>query len=399
MDPVSLTASVASIIGVLSIVGKGLEKLYRLRQAPEQVLALLNEISDFRAVLLNLKEIIEGLHLEDGNLQYARRRNDLRISSSQLTMYMETATNQLLELEKLIEYRILVPFGAQGQKPPIMRLRWARAGQEIKEFQRGLNEIKGKIHMTLSTLTTSQVSQVRLGLYSVEAMVSQVRDQQRELSAVNMNILRDVQQAVAQREVKSGDGEQALLQSSTRTQESTLQETTARDTPKTPQSNMPRQKQNNNTIRSSSTKLDVLQINTTYACRLTCDARCSCVCHRRRGVQTPSFLQKSIGSLFVGYGGGLVQTPKCDEPRCSRPSQRSTQITYYFLMWCISYAIAATIRGPQVSLTALRVRHSEELAFLYAQEDDWDRLSKLFDEGLASSFDVDQDGQSILHVS
>lgn len=109
IDPVSLTASVATIIGLVSSIGKGLEKLYRLRDAPEQVLALLSEISHFRAVLLTLQEIVEGLHIEDGETQYARRRKNLRITSSHLTMYMETATKELLEFEKSIEYRILVP--------------------------------------------------------------------------------------------------------------------------------------------------------------------------------------------------------------------------------------------------------------------------------------------------
>lgn len=39
MDSVSVTASIATIIGLISSIGKGLEKLYRLRDAPEQVLA------------------------------------------------------------------------------------------------------------------------------------------------------------------------------------------------------------------------------------------------------------------------------------------------------------------------------------------------------------------------
>lgn len=399
MDPLSLTASIVAIIGLTGNVGTVLEKLYRLRRAPEEVLALLNEISDFRAVLLNLNNIIECLQVEDGNPQYAQWQEGLRRSSSQLNMYIEMAKTQLLELEKLVENRVMDPPRALGKKPSIPRLRWVRAAQDIKAFQYRLTEIKGKIHMTLSTLTTSQISQVKLQFLSVEAMISQVRDQQREMSAVNAKILRDIQQAVTQREFSPDEHGQAPLPHSARIGESTPQETTARDTSENPQSELLRWRRILDTPPAPYTKLEVLQINTTHTFPLTCNPRCSCICHGRKGVQTPSFLQKIVGSLFVGYVGGLVRKPKCDEPRCSRPSQRSTRITYYFPMWLISYAIAMTLSGPQATITALRIRDREEPIFQHARNDNWNQIVELFDKGLASFLDVDQDGWSILQVS
>lgn len=399
MDPVSLTASIIAIIGLAGNVGTGLERLYRLRKAPDEVLALLNEISDFKAVLLNLKDIIEGLQVDHDPSHHRQQREALQSCASQLTMYIQRAKDQLLGLEKVIEYRIVTLPGAEDKVPSINRFRFARAGQDIQKFQRGLNEIKGKIHMTLSTLTTSQVSQIRIELLSIEGMVSQVRDQQREMSAMNTSILRDIQQAVAQRDVVSDEDEQAPPRDSARIGEPTPQKIMSYDTSEDSQSELLCQRQTNSTVSSSYSKLDVLQINTTYTHRLACNAWCSCACHRRGGLQTPSFLQKVVGSLSVGYVGGLVQTTKCDEPRCLRPSQRSTRITYYFPMWFISRAIAATIRGPQVMITALRKRPSSDVVFTFAEMDNWKEISKRFDEGHASVLDVDEEGWSILHVS
>ncbi len=400
MDPASLAASIITIVGLVGNVGTGLEKFYRLREAPEEVLALNNEISDFKAVLLRLGEIIDGLLQIDHDTAHHRRQlENLRSSASQLAVYIQRAKDQLLELEKLIEYRIVISPGAKEEKPSIKKFRFARAGREIKAFRHELHEIKGKIHMTLSVLTTSQVSQVRLRLSNVEAMVSQVQDQQRELNTVNVNILRDIQQAIAQREVTLGQHKQALLQNSAQTQESTPQEATASATPENAQSELLCQGRTRNASPSSYTKLNVLQVNTTYTPHPACNAWCSCTCHRQGGLHTPSFLQRVVGSLFVGYVGGLVQPPKCDEPRCSRPSQRSTRITYYFPIWFISCAITVAIRGPQVAITALRIRSRKEMVFIYARDDNWNQLMKLFDKGLASSLDVDQNGWSIQHVS
>lgn len=112
--------------------------------------------------------------------------------------------------------------------------------------------------MTLSTLTTSQLSQVRLELVDVEAMVSQVRDQQRQLTAVNINIIRDIQQAVAQRGVCLEWLEQTLPHNPAQIQETSPQEIMGSDTPQGPQPEVLHQERSEITIPSNYTRLDVL---------------------------------------------------------------------------------------------------------------------------------------------
>ena len=405
MEPLSLAASITAVLQLARSVGTGLDKLYRLRKAPEEVLALLNEISDFRAVLLNLQDILNGLQAD--HTPHDRWRENLETSSSQLTNYIERANDLLLKFEKLIEYRIVVSSGADGGKPSINTLRWARARRDMKTFQSEINDIKGKILMILSTLATSQIPQVRLGLYDVQAMVSHIQDRQRELNSFNMNMFRDIRRAVVQRTVPLREHEQALLHDSAHvaainlnSHEPTPQGTTTPTAAHGHQAQTTHEGKKQSTTSSSYTNLNVLQISTTYTSGHACNVRCGCMCHKHGDFRTPSFLQGVVGSLFVGYVGGLVQTTKCDEPKCLRAHRRSTRITYYFPMWFISRAITVSISGPQVSLTALRIRNRNDLVFVFAKDDDdWNLLADMFDHRLASPLDIDQDGWSILHVS
>ena len=45
MDPLSISASIIAVIGTIRTVSQGLERLASLRHAPDQLLALTNEVS------------------------------------------------------------------------------------------------------------------------------------------------------------------------------------------------------------------------------------------------------------------------------------------------------------------------------------------------------------------
>lgn len=48
MDPLSITASIISILAVAKGVDQGLQKLQSLREVPDVILALNNEVSDLK---------------------------------------------------------------------------------------------------------------------------------------------------------------------------------------------------------------------------------------------------------------------------------------------------------------------------------------------------------------
>ena len=51
MDPLSFTASLVAVIGIVKQVGKGLKQLKALQRAPQELDVLLDENSQFEAIL------------------------------------------------------------------------------------------------------------------------------------------------------------------------------------------------------------------------------------------------------------------------------------------------------------------------------------------------------------
>ena len=54
-DPLSLTASIIAVLGATDSVGKALSKIKYLKESPNELLALINEVSDFKIVLYDIK--------------------------------------------------------------------------------------------------------------------------------------------------------------------------------------------------------------------------------------------------------------------------------------------------------------------------------------------------------
>ena len=132
----------------------------------------------------------------------------------------------------------------------------------------------------------------------------------------------------------------------------------------------------------------------------SCSAFCSCVCHARVQLQTPSILHHLVGSLFVGYTGFPGMTPNCNERSCSRQTKVAGQFSYYFPTWLLARVFMGNITpAPEMLLRVGNVIPSRSSVFHHAMLGSVDGIKKLFDQGLASPFDVAESGSSVLHVS
>ena len=60
MDPLSIGASILAVLGATVTAGRTLEKLYRLRHAPDDLIALINEVS-LHTPYLPLEDKIKNL--------------------------------------------------------------------------------------------------------------------------------------------------------------------------------------------------------------------------------------------------------------------------------------------------------------------------------------------------
>jgi len=137
--------------------------------------------------------------------------------------------------------------------------------------------------------------------------------------------------------------------------------------------------------------------------RRSCRPWCSCRCHIRGNLKSPAMVSRFFGSLFVSYSGvpGLSQT--CDEKHCHSRTNLRIITSYQLPTWIkerVLYTcfVSSRMTGPEF---LVRVQNSVPFSsetYQHCLNGDSALLKRRFDSGLASPYDVDPDGLSLLHV-
>ena len=133
---------------------------------------------------------------------------------------------------------------------------------------------------------------------------------------------------------------------------------------------------------------------------------CSCDCHTPLALRTPQWLEPTVGTMLVRYSrNSLGSCQSCSQRSCSRGSQGILKTHYSFPGWfmrrmmCLQYSWSP-FSGHNVSLRTPRTVSSRSNVFLFAQHSNIKGMRRLFEQNLASPFDVSfEEGRSPLHVS
>lgn len=133
-----------------------------------------------------------------------------------------------------------------------------------------------------------------------------------------------------------------------------------------------------------------------------CSQWCSCRCHKIASISSPQSLCQWFGALSLACSA-LPWRPPCNERSCQPRSSGSMRLSYRFPPWAMNRIVRALITsapltGPVISLKTLRVIPDTEPVFLFAEKGDVSGIRTLFSRGLASIYDVDSAGQSLLDV-
>ena len=131
-DPFSVAAGIITVLGAAEGVAKSLAKIKRLRNAPDELLALINEVSDFQVTLDGIQR-----HLIRNTQSWESSREGL----GHVSTLANRAKDKLLQLDELIQYR-LVRLGNPPGSIKVSRSEWARAKTTIAEFKQCLRDIK-----------------------------------------------------------------------------------------------------------------------------------------------------------------------------------------------------------------------------------------------------------------
>lgn len=138
----------------------------------------------------------------------------------------------------------------------------------------------------------------------------------------------------------------------------------------------------------------------------TCQASCICSCHSVRRQKSPSFMDRVLGQLFVGYSGLPLLSTKCDSAACVRQQISTVDAEYWFpLGFCWSQIVRLHLAyevncGPSLQLSTLRRVSDSSQGVHFALNGNIDGLKSLFSQGTASPRDVSSTrGYSLLRVS
>ena len=162
MDPISVAASVLTLLGAAGKAGQALEHVSNLRHAPDQLVALINEVrvfeslpqwyqrsiylddkvADLRVVLSSAREVVQG-----------------RIEASQdcgsLAHIVERAGHTIAELNHFIHCHLVGNVAAHslGSKPKVSRAAFLWHNGKIRSLKVDLQEIKLNLLVAVGTLT------------------------------------------------------------------------------------------------------------------------------------------------------------------------------------------------------------------------------------------------------
>ena len=125
MDPLSVTASLLTVIGTVKQVGKGLKQLKALKQAPQELDDLLDENSQFEAIL----KAIDNAPWSSSSVQ------------PELKIILSKAYEKLTEFDALIQYTLT----EAGTSRKVDRMQWVRKGLEVESLRSNLKDITLRI--------------------------------------------------------------------------------------------------------------------------------------------------------------------------------------------------------------------------------------------------------------
>ena len=128
--PLSIIASVVTVIGTAEGVSKTLSTFRRIKNAPNELLALINEVSDLTLILGG----VERCFTDDGRRPRLSQQHLQTLSTA-----INRAKDELLELDKLVQYRLVKPDSVPN-KIKVSRYEWTRAKPTIERFRQSLRD-------------------------------------------------------------------------------------------------------------------------------------------------------------------------------------------------------------------------------------------------------------------
>ncbi|MCJ1388336.1 hypothetical protein MMC18_001182 [Xylographa bjoerkii] len=148
MDPLTLTVSIIAVIGAGGSVAKGLRKLVSLKDVPDELLQLNNEVSDVYKIVFAINGCCN--HRQD-------KSSVVNAESSYVSATMQRAKDLVLELEIYVAHE-LTKVVANGDR--VDRVAWLRAGGKVGKLKDRLRDMKADLGVAVNILNLTYIQQL-----------------------------------------------------------------------------------------------------------------------------------------------------------------------------------------------------------------------------------------------
>ena len=136
-----------------------------------------------------------------------------------------------------------------------------------------------------------------------------------------------------------------------------------------------------------------------------CNPKCPCTCHRWRLFQSPTILKGVAGSLLIVHNIMFLSRRRCDDAYCfGRREKQVADINYIFPKWICNRTITlslttSSIYGLEFTIRVAKMNPNTMSLYRTATvPGGLDHVKELLEEREISPYDVDENGDTMLHV-
>ncbi|KAI2631556.1 ankyrin repeat-containing domain protein [Hypomontagnella submonticulosa] len=387
MDPVGFTASIITLGVFAGQVAQGIDKLVELKNAPNELQAILGTVSEFRITLDLVRSSLQSLQSEHMPLV----EPVMQPACQHIHRLLQQASEITNALEKLVTEKLQKPAkssGGSSQEGNVVKVaKWnyLRQRPNLVKMQDQMKGLVRGLSLALTTLNSLQLSHMQRNqsanltvvIQEISALSSLVKDE-RDTSTRSLDIQleKTLQKAEEQFEARH-----AILA--------------------TP---------GNNSSRSAAPSRRNSPFSETPSLRISmkvekerCLPICPCQCHFQSLIRTPRWARIVFGT-FVHQSSNRP----CNLASCKRSRQAPTYFTYITPRWAVQRALHIAFGtydlfglSPSIVIRFPRVISEDTPAWdlISWRSSNIDEFRQLLMERKISPFDVAEDGDSLLQAS
>ncbi|KAK0512762.1 hypothetical protein JMJ35_004779 [Cladonia borealis] len=373
-DPFSIIAVTQTGLSVAQALTKLIQAL---RSAPDELLALSNEVWNLKLVLDDLQEL-ESSH----NAPSAHKLDVVHALVYQIRIKLDTLSSLTVQWGRLSQWGDSFSIRRRD------RFSWLKEKARFMKLQSELRELRSNLSTAVGTKTCTAVSRLEVNMQS---MLSQVHGMSAETRGLAAPTACDPDPASIISEVHRNQHEilkvlQDMVQS--------IPNLSVSDTVD------PRPKQR---TQSESSVYDAATSAKLQNASIDQSAGFEKLDSLSMAVTRPGKTMREItGYLLLGYSGRHILQQQC-VPSCFRRTLKSMQMTYFFPRWFVGRAISISMSNtisPTLSIKSRRVVPEVNQLFSLSKFGDVEGIRFLFNNRLASPDDVHiRWGKTALHFA